>query len=664
VTAPVPRAVRRLLLLLYPLLLLIPAADILGAAPILGDDHSSHAAAIHHLVALLGQGQTDLFCPAYNLGFPMYLYYQPLPHLAPAALHLLSAGLLPVQLCFNVTVAALVCLYPLAMFAGARRLGLGDAGALAAGALAPLVSSALGFGFTLNSVMGAGLYTQTWAMVLLPLCLGALWRYLMSGRGALAATGLLVLVFLSHAFYGVVAGTAAVVMVLVQPAQLQQRLPRLILVAAGALTTALFWLVPLLLTRDHMGGWPWGGQERWLGYGAARVASALARGALLDHGRPAPVISLALAVGVVVAARRWRSHPVARALLLLLGLFIFFLMGRRTFGHLVDIQPANLGLQLFRYLGAVHLMGVLLAGLGLGALLGAAARRLPAPAVVGLICAALALPLAGYASGAHRLFRTIESYSVKEADLRRMAAAVHAAHDRGVAPGRIYAHTKSGAGTHLVSALLARYTDQPMGQSYGVGMHDSLGFYYLEYLDPTDREQLALFNFRHLVARPGAPAARGLQPVVRGAGLNLYRLSGEHGYFMPLHDPVLLDGPPRQERERARRVRPRGGGGHVRSERVQPNQFTARLRMDRAGVVALKVAHHPFWHATVDGRPVPLLRVAPAFLAARVEAGEHELRFRFRNPWWQKALLALAALGWLLLGARALGARMKERRSP
>ncbi len=649
---------RRTLLLLYPLLLLIPAAHILGETPIFGDDHSSHLVVVHHLVSLIRLGETDLFCPTFNLGFPMYLYYQPLPHVVPALLHLLSFGLLTVTAAFNLSVVVLFCGYPLAVYKGARWLGLGDSGALAAGALAPLVSSSLGFGLTVHSVMGSGLYTQTWAMALLPLCLGLIWRHISTGKGGHGAAGLLILVFLSHAFYGVVAATAGVIMLLVRPGKLRETAPRLAIAGLASMASLLFWLVPLLVTRDHMGGWPWGGEERWQGYGAARVAGELLSGSLLDQGR-LPLLSLMLAGGVVWAAWRWRKEPAARVLLCCFALFCLFLMGRKTFGHLVDIQPANLGLQLFRYLGAVHLFGVLLAGLGMARLISLAGRRFSPMVPLLLAAALLASPLLWLGHTANALFKTMDSYSIKERDLRDLAAAIRRARDGGAGLGRIYAHTKTGQGSHLVSALLGRYTSLPMGQSYGVGMHDSLGFYYLEYLNPSDAKRMALYNFRYVVARPDSKFAQDKEPVFRrGNELALYVLSGRYGYFTPLARPARLVGLPRKERARARRILPREGGGVVLSEETAPNRFAARVRMDRPGVLALKVAHHPFWHAIVDGRPSPLLRVAPALLAVEVGQGEHGVQFRFRNPWWQKALLLLALLGWAAVGFRKVRGRL------
>jgi len=140
-------------------------------------------------------------------------------------LHLLTFGALSPQVAFNVTVVLCWSLYPLTTFVGARRLGLDRTQALVCALLAPLVSSKLKFGFTIHSLMGLGLYTQHYAMLLFPLALGTLWQAV-EGYGETAASrrrrvisagGLLVLICLSHAFYGVVLATSGVIMVLVRP---------------------------------------------------------------------------------------------------------------------------------------------------------------------------------------------------------------------------------------------------------------------------------------------------------------------------------------------------------------------------------------------------------------------------------------------------------------
>jgi hypothetical protein len=711
-----PPWTRRGALALYCLLLALPATSILRDLPIYGDDNSSHLAAIHHLLALLRGRETDLFCPTFNLGFPMYLYYQPLPHLAAALVHLLSFGALAPQLAFNLTIVALWCCYPLTVYLGARRLGLGDTAALLGAIAAPLVNSSLPFGFTLHSVMGLGLYTQLYAMVLFPLCLGWTWHALHRAddrgwRAALPASGLHLLVWLSHAFYGVAAASAAVVMVLVAPRRWLRSLPRLGLVGLLTVASLLFWLIPLAQTAAHAGGWPWEGVDRWDGYGAWRVTRELLAGRLFDE-HSVPALSLALGGGLATAAWSWRARPVLRALLVSFALFLFFLIGRRTFGPLVEIQPANRGLQLFRYIGPVHAVGVLLAAVGLAQLARLVGRYHPGPATALAVVAALLVPsVTGLTLTSRAYFHTIRSYAVTDRDLVAVARAIGDARRQGAPPGRIYTHTKAGHGTHLVAAALAPFTDQPLGQSYGVSMHDSLGFFYLEHLEPLSSTLRALYNFRYALTRPDTPLAQqqreeGNTPLLRRGTLELWRLRGDHRYFELVDLSLALVGAPREIRPAAvrwlgsslvasrqfglvvphvdavpaelaghvlrgtgdaaevrqgarweplgtrlvaARARPPSAAGSVLEEQTALNRYRARVEVHRAATLALKVMHHPFWRVTVDGAPAPLLMVTPSFLAVHLEPGLHVVEFRFHNPLAQKLLLGAALLLWIVL---------------
>ena len=68
-------------------------------------------------------------------------------------------------------------------------------------------------------------------------------------------------------------------------------------------------------------------------------------------------------------------------------------------------------------------------------------------------------------------------------------------------------------------------------------------------------------------------------------------------------------------------------------------------------------AYRRRWSATLDGRPVPILRADYAFQAVPVPAGRHALRLEYHNRWLGRgAAVSLATLG-LLLGALAVRRR-------
>lgn len=695
-------------------MLFVKARVLLGDTPILGDDHSSHLAAIAHLAALLRQGRTDFYCPTFNLGFPMGLYYQPFPHLGAALVHLVSFGALSVTAAFNLTVVGLVCLYPAAVFFGTRRLMQSDDAALGAAFCAPLVTSALPFGLTLHSVMGLGLYTQLWAMVILPLALGTSWaavqgeakdpRY-RTGLGVAAAW--MTLLWLCHAFYGLAAATLVVVMTLVQPSALARTLPRLAVLGGLTMASLLFWLLPLGSVAEFAGGWPWGSAEQVQGYGAPRVLSALVRGRVLDDGR-LPVVTIAFTLGVAFSIWSARRSPVRRWLLLGAGLMLGFLMGRPALGPLVDILPANRGIQLFRYIGPFHMMAIFVAGFGLYGIGRFLARPLGGAAAVAILGALLFPALADWPGRAGGLLRTGADFPVQAEDLRALGRAIDGAVARGTPPGRVYAHEKTRTGTHLISALLSLHTRQPMGQSYGVSMHDALGFFYLEYLDPMDSEQMGLYNFRFVLADRDAPfavqlRASGHEPLAHRGTLQLFRLEGPHGYFRVVELDGAIVGTPRQVRPLVRRwlasgwpaagrfvgvvaekaevprgvswvlstrgpeaeegdpdplrvpwperrpARRDGPPGQILSWSMGPGRFEAEARMARPGALSLAMGYHPYWRATLDGKPVPALMLAPAFIGVQVPAGHHRVHLGFHNPTWQKVLLALTVAAWVLV---------------
>jgi hypothetical protein len=73
-----------------------------------------------------------------------------------------------------------------------------------------------------------------------------------------------------------------------------------------------------------------------------------------------------------------------------------------------------------------------------------------------------------------------------------------------------------------------------------------------------------------------------------------------------------------------------GGAGSVRIERYGLNEVVLVSESDRAGVLVLHDIHYPGWEATVDGRPVPVLRANLLFRGVEVPAGRHRVEFRFR----------------------------------
>jgi hypothetical protein len=91
-----------------------------------------------------------------------------------------------------------------------------------------------------------------------------------------------------------------------------------------------------------------------------------------------------------------------------------------------------------------------------------------------------------------------------------------------------------------------------------------------------------------------------------------------------------------------------------------PRDQVVRTRSGQPGVMLMVQRWHPDWKATVDGKPVPLLRANHLFSGVQVPAGEHvvELHYQPSRPalWVTLAALVAGGVSLLLLARAGVGA--------
>ena len=152
-----------------------------------------------------GREFTDPWQGTMSMGFPLFHYYQHLPHIAIALVHVLTLGVFPLADMLNWTTYLLLSLFPLSIYWSLRRFGFDQLSAAMGGLVAPLVTTVgiFGLGFANYVYQGQGVHTQLWAMVLLPPALGLGYRVLREGRGYFWATLLLAATLMSHLMYGI-----------------------------------------------------------------------------------------------------------------------------------------------------------------------------------------------------------------------------------------------------------------------------------------------------------------------------------------------------------------------------------------------------------------------------------------------------------------------------
>ncbi len=86
-----------------------------------------------------------------------------------------------------------------------------------------------------------------------------------------------------------------------------------------------------------------------------------------------------------------------------------------------------------------------------------------------------------------------------------------------------------------------------------------------------------------------------------------------------------------------------GTAGTVEIVKHQPNSVVLKAELSRPGYVILLDRFDTNWHATIDGKETPVLRVNHLFRAVRAEAGQHEVRFDFHQRGLGAGLVISAA---------------------
>jgi hypothetical protein len=91
---------------------------------------------------------------------------------------------------------------------------------------------------------------------------------------------------------------------------------------------------------------------------------------------------------------------------------------------------------------------------------------------------------------------------------------------------------------------------------------------------------------------------------------------------------------------------------------------SARLEVTSPGpsIVLVRTAFGPNWHAEVDGRPAPVLRVDGVVQGVPVAAGTHTIELRYDDPWIGYGLAGSALAIAVLLSAAGLSRRRRSSR--
>jgi Gpi18-like mannosyltransferase len=659
--------------------------------------------AFHLLMVRWAEGQIhagrvplDGWFPYLSLGSSFFHHYQSLPQTLTASL---AAGTgMGAQTAYLWVVYLLLATWPASVYFGARLLEWDRWTAGAAAAVSPLIVSTPGYGFEQASYVwqGYGVFSQLWAMWLMPLAWGLSWRAVARGRLYAAAAVAVALTIACHFIAGYLTLLVIGVWVIVLGHGFLRHVSRAALVAGGALAIASWALVPLI--EDEK----WSNQSAYYkgtfyndSYGATKVLHWLFHGQLFDAGR-FPVLSLLVLAGVVACALTARRDPRARALLgaFALGLALFF--GRPTWGRALDLLPGFGDVQIHRFVMGVDMAGIFLAGVALGLAMRSARDSLRGlspefggAAAVGLAVLVLAPAWVERIHYDNRGAADIRAQRVYDRtagrDLDRLIAIVK---ERG--GGRVYAGDRANWGADYkvgyvpVHAWLADRGVDAIGFTFRTV--ESLSADPEAAFDETNPSQYQMFDVRWLLLPADHPPPVPATLVATSGDNKLYEVDTS-GYFQVvdrapalkanrtnvaaatagfrasnlasqgIYPGVAFAGAAAPPSTFDGTTPPPGPAGLVlsQSEDLADGRFDASVLARRKAVVLLKATYDPRWAVTVDGKPAQTSMMAPSLVGVTIGPGTHEIAFRYRSYGNYLLLFGiglLALLALVVLGAR------------
>lgn len=639
-----------------------------------------------------GRVPLDGWYPWLSLGSSFFHHYQSLPETLTAYAAVATGA--ADRTAYLWLLYLLLATWPVSVYAGSRLLGWGRWTAAGAAAVASLLISAPGYGFEWGSYVygGIGLYGQLWAMWLLPLTWGLTWRSVRDGRRFAAAALAVALTIACHFIAGYLALlTIGVWVIALGAGRVVPRIVRAAVVAGGGMLIALWVLVPLIE------GTTWTNSSQYFrgtvfddSYGTRRVLGWLVRGQLFDHGR-FPVISLLFAGGLVVCIWKARRDPRARGLLGVFLLSLVLFCGRHALGPILGWLPGSADVQFQRFEMGVDLAAILIAGVGVGAGVNALRRlwrqqipdRWVAVAVVVVLVGILAPAWSeryDYARTSARYITAQQAYdSTQGRAVDGLLATV-----KSLGGGRVYAGLRSNWGEQYTVGYVPMYAwlaDRNVDQvGFAFRTLNSLSTDVEAAFDETNLAQYEMLGIRYLLLPAGHPLPVPATLIASAGGSRLYRVATS-GYFQVVdrsaaiaanrtdveqaslawrqsnlalrnvYPGVAFAGSTPPPPTFAGPVPPRGKPGVVVSstDDLAGGVFAASVDMRRTAVVLLKASYDPSWTATVDGRAVKPVMMAPSLVGVEVSPGRHSVQFRYAPYAAYPALFFIGILSFFAL---------------
>jgi len=658
------------------------------------NDEILHYTAIQEASSALKEGRnpTDFWLSEIGLGYPLFHYYQHLPHLVIANINQITSHFISLNNLLDFSRYFLLVLFPLSIFLAMIRFGFNP---LAAG-LSALVSSLLStngiFGWEYGSYIwqGFGLYTQLWAMFFLPLALAEIYRTIRKEGSWFWPVFLSTVVLLSHVIYGYILFLSAITFVFlkIDKKEIFSRLKRLIFIFFLIIITSSYFLLPFFLDGEYFNKTIWFESSKYDSFGYIWILRNLLVGNLLDYGR---FLSLTILffLGAILLIFKFYEEEKYRLPLLLTIFWLLLFFGRPTWGALFNILPFSRDLQIIRFSAGFHLGVILTIGAGLAILWQLIQKRFPQFTFLALIIF-LTFLLPVYLERAHYFNQNSEwkienqkAFSQVKNELSEIEKTI-----KELPPGRVYAGLVQNFGDYPYYKIgfVPFYSLFPQ---WGI---DSFGFAYHAlalsddvrlHFDETKPAQYDLFNIRYVLLHKTWTPAYYYNKIKEFDNYVLYEVPTT-GYFDLVDAPavfygdkydfyspnskwlfsslpeskqypiLILGDKPKDiiatpfkevdDKLLAELIKTPPSSGEILKEEVKNNEYSAQFEVSQSSYLVLKVNYDPGWQVFLDNQKVSPVMLTPGFIGIKVEPGIHRAVFLYKAPVFRIPLFILGLI--------------------
>ncbi|MBI3032509.1 YfhO family protein [Candidatus Woesearchaeota archaeon] len=481
-----------------------------GAMPNGGDTGTHYQLLQETVRSLKGEPWWD---NAYQLGFPMFLFYAPLPYLAVGLVHIIT--FIPLLFLFKLSILLFFLSFPLIIYQSARLFNFTKLHAVIAAAISLLFSSEFGFGIEHRVMFDFGLYSQLWGLLFLPLALGYSYQYFIESKPEFLWKTLLFsfLTFTSHLFLGIILILAMGILILAGHKITKELMKKSLLFGIVFLISISFFVIPYLINKEYYGGLNLDDPLRNNGYGITETLKFFITGKLFDYRSVVNISILTLLVlGSLILftlKKEHRQDSRLRFLIYCLLISLFFIAGKKSFNFINYIPIIN-ELQTFRFIALLHFSAIFLVSwlvtLMFNFTQGRIAKTLVRYTMYLILIIILLLP---YIDNIYAYtFHTTPDITFNSDNYFEIAEQLKALPDNGRI--KIDITNMPRAITFINSFPV--FTNKAQTNGNGIGYHDSLNTYYLGFPKNFPFNYSKLFNIQYQLERDNATKKYVIKP--------------------------------------------------------------------------------------------------------------------------------------------------------